>query len=235
MHLVIGCKIPSYLSFALNEFTIWISVVNSIDRYVSIKYPDRFNFRKSYTFQTIILSIVFVLSLILYFPYYYFYDTVLTSNSTDTFTFTCMVTDPVASFYLDMFNLSFCALIPFLVMILSSAYIGYHLRFRRTDLKKDLKLFKILISMDIFFFICYTPFCIIVLIGDTVTVNNMDTSIVLYVIFMISYFLLYFYGSCSFIVHYISNLKFRNEFKLMIGIKTKERHIEQTFEVDDDL
>ncbi len=202
---------------------------------MSIKYPHRFSFRKSYKFQATILSILFLVSLTLYFPYYHFYDIIFLSyNDNSTNTATCMVVDPIASFWLDMLNLVFCALIPFLVMIISSGLIGYHLRFYRNNLKKDTRLFKILISMDIFFFICYFPYCIIVLIGDTVTFDDVNTYFTVYIAFIVSYFLLYLYTSCSFIVHFISNIKFRNYFKEMIGIKTNDiKMFEQTHDDDD--
>ena len=233
----LNCKFLSYLTFAINEFTIWISVFNSIDRYVSIKYPNQFSFRKNFKFQIVILAVVFLLSLTLYSPYYYFYDVVFNSgndNSTDLFAF-CMVADPKASLWLDMLNLIFCALLPFLVMIISSSLIGYHLKFYRENLKKDIRLFKILISMDIFFLICYLPFCVTVLIGDLVTFDDLNSYLIVYIFFNISYFLIYFYGSFSFIVHFISNQQFRKIFKSMIGIKSKDQQYEKTHQADDDL
>jgi hypothetical protein len=52
------CKISYYLLYFTYSTYPWISVVNSIDRYLSIKYLSKFQFRKETKYQILILLIV---------------------------------------------------------------------------------------------------------------------------------------------------------------------------------
>ena len=54
------CKIYLYFTYAgFNSFP-WIYTVSSIDRFFAVKYPRKFEFRKSFKFQILSLGIIYV-------------------------------------------------------------------------------------------------------------------------------------------------------------------------------
>jgi hypothetical protein len=59
------CKIFMYLSTIGHDLFPWVIAINSIDRLLSFKYPQKFLFRKKFQYQALIISsIILILMLV---------------------------------------------------------------------------------------------------------------------------------------------------------------------------
>jgi ABC-type transport system involved in cytochrome c biogenesis permease subunit len=115
---------------------------------------------------------------------------------------------------MDIADFLISALIPFIIMITFSCITGYYLINNKTKLnlkkfKKEKRLYKILISMNIFFFLCYFPWSAYVITNDVYILNNISADY-MSIVYNITNFIIFLYCSCSFFVHLICNRKFRS-------------------------
>ena len=76
-----SCKLIEYLTFLIAQCKSLISVIIAIDRYVSIKYTNKFQIRKKLSFQITVVLILFVVSSVLYTPWLIFSDIFTKSNN----------------------------------------------------------------------------------------------------------------------------------------------------------
>ena len=139
------CKLSQYLSYLVCLNISWIGVLVSIDRYLSIKYPYKFKFRSEFIYQ-----MIFIISILINIPIAHYYS---------SYNNTCDIKDEKFSLKINIIDLLVSTVIPFIIMILSSALIGSYLiknkmKFKYKTLDKEKQLIKILFSMDVFFFIC---------------------------------------------------------------------------------
>jgi hypothetical protein len=206
----VSCKTVQYFAYLFGEFISWIGVVISVDRFISIKYTHQFQIRKKLSFQIKVLSIMFLISSLIYSPYLIFND-ITTSESNETF---CAVEDTITSIWIDIADFFISSLIPFIIMIILSCITGYYLINNKRKLnvkkfKKEKRLFKILISMNIFFFLCYFPWSAYVITNDVYILNNISADY-MSIVSNITNFFIFLYCSCSFFVHLICNKKFRS-------------------------
>ena len=203
----ISCKTVQYLAYLFTQYVSWIAVVIAFDRLISIKYSNKYQIRKKFSFQITVLSIFFLLSSFIYSPYFIFNDIIKDSNTTF-----CGVEDTIISISMDVGDFLVSALIPFTIMMSLSCMTGYYLinnkrRLNVKKLRKEIRLFKILISMNIFFFLCYFPWSAYVITNDAFTLENISPDY-MSVVYNITNFIIFLYCSCSFIVHFICNTKF---------------------------
>ena len=206
----VSCKTVQYFAYLFGEFISWIGVVISVDRFISIKYTHQYQIRKKLSFQIKVLSIIFLISSLIYSPYLIFND-LTTSESNETF---CVVEDTITSIWIHVADFFISTLIPFIIMIILSCITGYYLINNKTKLnlkkfKKEKRLYKILISMNIFFFLCYFPWSAYVITNDVYILNNISADY-MSIVYNITNFIIFLYCSCSFFVHLICNRKFRS-------------------------
>jgi hypothetical protein len=70
---LIVCKLDDYSSFVVAGLALWLLTLISVDRYVTIAYPHRFEWLKKVSIQVVIVLGFFVANFILYLvmPLYY--------------------------------------------------------------------------------------------------------------------------------------------------------------------
>ena len=214
------CKLVQYLSYLCFVYVSWVNVIIAVDRYFSVKYPSRFLIRKKFSFQFGILTGLFITAALIYSPFFEF--DVIGSTVNETF---CGVGNPITGVILDISDFFISALIPFILMILSSTLTGLYIinnkkKFNKTKLKKELKLFKILISTDLFFLFCNLPFSAYVITNDVFTLQNVSYDSMT-IVYYVTDFFVFFYCSCGFFVHLICNSQFRKTLKSIFIKKAK--------------
>jgi hypothetical protein len=208
----ISCKTVLYSAYVFTQYVSWIGVVISVDRFISIKYTNEYQTRKKLSFQIIVLASVFLMSSLIYSPYFLFNE-IIKTESNETF---CGVEDTITSISMDIADFLISALIPFIIMIIFSCITGYYLiknkrRLNVKKLRKEKRLFKILISMNVFFFLCYFPWSAFVITNDFYTLQNiLPDEYYMSIAYDITNFIIFLYCSCSFVVHLICNKKFRS-------------------------
>jgi hypothetical protein len=55
----LSCKLTQYFGYLFYQFCPWIIVLNSFDRYLSVHFPTKFEFRTKLKYQVLALSIIF--------------------------------------------------------------------------------------------------------------------------------------------------------------------------------
>jgi len=207
------CKLSQYLSYLVSLNISWIGVLVSIDRYLSIKYPYKFKFRSEFIYQMIFIISILIISILINIPIAHYYS---------SYNNTCDIKDEEISLKINIIDLLVSTVIPFIIMILSSALIGSYLiknkmKFKDKTLDKEKQLIKILFSMDIFFFICYSPYSVYAILEAK---NNIDDSSKSYYekLYLFVNFVLLIYCSFGFFMHLICNIQFRKYFFTMVGV-----------------
>ena len=206
----ISCQTIQYIAYLFGEFVSWIAVVITIDRLMSVKSATKFKFRKKLSVQFFSLLTIFLISSFIYSPFFIFNDVITHSDNTSF----CGVEDAVTSLSMHISDFFISTLIPFLLMIIFSCITGYYLinnkrRLNVKKLKKEIRLFKILISMNFFFFFCYFPWSAYVITNDIYTIQNISPNY-MSIVYNVTNFIIFLYCSCSFVVHLICNKKFRS-------------------------
>ncbi|XP_068592642.1 chemerin-like receptor 1 [Cebidichthys violaceus] len=171
------CKLNSSLS-SLNIFaSVYILVVISVDRCVSVVWPVWAQNHRSVRKASCVSLGVWVLALILSTPYFVFRDTGPSYNNEDTincfnkFTFSDDYETPSViqlglfrhqAMTITRFLLGF--VVPFTVIVSCYAVIIHHIRRNRTLASHSSRPFKIIAAVITIFFLCWAPYHIMALI-----------------------------------------------------------------------
>ena len=222
---VINCKLFYYITNLPFTITPWIIVLSSIDRYISVKFPTRFQFRNQLKYQAIAILATFSAILLLNLPIL-FSMTLLDGNQT-----ICGFVDSYASFEIDILNAVFQTFIPFLIMILTTFLIACELYNKKKilkgkKLKNEIQFVKVLFSMNLFFLITYLPYSILLITDDLLGVVYFGT--ISYDTVMIVNNMFF---SLDFFVFFISNKRFRKHFLSMINFKKKYNKAGKTLSI----
>ena len=209
-----SCKIVQYFAYFFGVYVSWVGVAIAIDRLVNVKYPKKFLYRKKWSFQLTIFSIMMLLLMLIYLPFTFYNK--IESQSNSSF---CGVDDASTGFGLHISDFFVSTLIPFLIMLFSNCFIGYNLirrkiKLNKKKLKRELKFFRVIISMDIYFLVCYFPWSAYVITNDVLTLYGSVPDF-FNIVFEATNFLIFLYCSCSFFVHFSCNRQFR---KCLIGL-----------------
>ena len=207
------CKLIQFFSNLLSVFITWMLPFISIDRFVDCKYPNKFCFRNNFNFQLTIIICLLIGSSIASIPIYY-YDHVLSTDDLIQCTYN---DNPLVGLTINSLFIVTSLLIPFIISFTFSCLTADQLinKRKRLNIKnfnKEKRLFKVLISMDVFFFICNLPWGVFIILS---TIFSMDgyypSSMVIF--YDISNFMFYVYQSFSFFVYFLSNKQFRKFFQ----------------------
>ncbi len=212
---LIYCQIYNLLTFALFQLYPWISVLNSIDRLLSLKYPTKLKFMKELKFQILAITCLFCSFLLLSVPRF-LYNT--KSNLT-----ICAISNPQAGFYMSLENLIVSNLTPFFIMILSTCLVVHYfitqkrrLEQNRINYKREKGFMKSVLTMDVWFILCYTPSCVTQFLQFTLDFTNIDENI-WKLIYDVSGILIFLETSCNIFVYLCCNKLFRNYFYSMFS------------------
>ena len=188
------CKLYQYLSYIAYQLSVWIIVLSSIDRYLAVKYSNRFNFRNEFKYQAGAILTILIVLMVVDIPFLLFYD--IYEDGNQSF---CGYNPAYISlgFYMDLLNSFISTVVPFFVMISTIILIGRHLikhklklQKNRNNLKKEKQLVKKLCGISLFDLAC--TFCILTVTYDALGINYFGT-----LEFSIVNFLTYVYLSCN--------------------------------------
>ena len=115
------CKIRAFFGFFNFAIIAWFLVVISIDRFLSISYPNRFAFRKKRLFQIFISVFIIFLHVLFYIPFCFFYLKQIQANETNSSglkNYEC-VSPGLYAILMDLFQ---STVIPFLLMIIFTIF-----------------------------------------------------------------------------------------------------------------
>ncbi|XP_074510148.1 formyl peptide receptor 2-like [Sebastes fasciatus] len=168
------CKLHITLTF-LNMFaSVYILMVISVDRCVSVVWPVWAQNHRSVRKASCVSLGVWVLALILSTPYFIFSDTEPSSNNDDIVS--CFINFALSdnetmsviqlrdeAMTITRFLLGF--VVPFTVIVSCYAVIIHCIRRNRTLASKSSRPFKIIAAVITTFFLCWAPFHIMALIG----------------------------------------------------------------------
>ena len=210
----IFCKIFLFFMYILYDFYPWVSVMNSIDRFLNLKYTTNFKLFKKFKIQALIAISIFFMLMIFNIPRIVY--------GTKSNVSLCAINNNLAGFYMNLFNLIISDIIPFFIMICSTFLIFHYLITQKKKLQENVANFRrekqfiqSVLAMDLWFLICYSPFCFLQLyrfsvqFDDSASLNQLlnDITIVLATIEV----------SCNFFVYFLCNKLFRSYFLSMIG------------------
>ncbi|XP_062421507.1 chemerin-like receptor 1 [Pungitius pungitius] len=171
------CKLNTTISFLNLYASVYILVVISVDRCVSVVWPVWAQNHRSIRKASFVSLGVWVLALILSTPYFIFRDTGPSYNDADVIlcfnNFTLSDDNKNESVYqlglfgekamgITRFLLGF--VVPFTVIVSCYAVIIHHIRRNRTLASHSSRSFKIIAAVITAFFLCWAPFHIVALI-----------------------------------------------------------------------
>ncbi len=222
----LSCKLTQYFGYLFYQFCPWIIVLNSFDRYLSVHFPTKFEFRTKLKYQVLALSIIFSLLSLIDLVFFFYYDLQISSN--DITLRTCSTSGVFIAFCIDLANLLISTIIPFILMLFFSISTGFYLMDRKSrlhqnkTLKKEKQFLKIMCAMDVFFLLCNLPFCIQMLVFDSLAINDIKYSYSTF-IFDVTNLLIYIQCSCTFFIYLTCNVVFREYFISMFSFHSTIR------------
>jgi len=225
------CKIFRYFRYSLGPISAWLLVYISIDKFISIQFPN-FKLIKLVKFQNTVIFLIVVFNLMYYIPFFiysklfmvYLNETNILNNSNNTNNeLNCYFTKLHHKKVLYMMDLINSTLIPFLLMFIFSIlliYIIFKSRLRilrlnsssdRRRLRKDIKFAFTSILLNVAFVSLNLPVCIANLLID---ISEFYYKLLLYLFFIsfcINFYLLFAFNSV-----------FRKELLILFKIKNPE-------------
>ena len=219
----IFCKPLTWLLYSFYHFYPWVNVLNSVDRFLTLKYSTKFKITQKLKYQVLALFTIFLIILLLNIPIY------LNVNKTNNDTI-CDFFDKQTGFYFYLFNLIISCIIPFTLMIFSTCLVlNYFIR-QKVKLKQNIKNYKrekdfikSVLTLDLWFLICYSPFCIMSFLNYSLDFNYIDADIWNFV-FDLSVILAMAEISCNFFIYLLSNKLFRSYFISMIICRERRQN-----------
>ncbi|XP_019220776.1 chemokine-like receptor 1 [Oreochromis niloticus] len=166
------CKLNSTISF-LNMFaSVYILVVISVDRCVSVVWPIWAQNHRNVRRASYVSLCVWVVALILSAPYFIFRDTAKRSENqilcfnnyalSDNYTAPSVIQlNKFRHLAMTITRLFLGFAVPFTVIVSCYAVIIHHLRRNRTMASQSTRTFKIVTAVIVTFFLCWAPFYII--------------------------------------------------------------------------
>ena len=215
---VIFCKVMNFTFFITYDFYPWISVLNSIDRLLCVKYPNKFKFRLKLKYQLLALSCIIVTLFFVNIPYFYYANYFLQANQT-----VCGIESNYIAFYASISSVSISNIIPFILMTISTLVISHHLIAHKKRLlqnkanfKKELAFVKSIVIMDIWLFLCFLPLNVV---NFTKLVYSLNGTVDEFwqLLHDLTIFLIVLQTCCNFFVYILCNKLFRNYFISMFS------------------
>ena len=206
-----SCKITNYVLFSNISVSAWIMVYIIFDRFISIKYFQKFNFRNDLKIKRFILFSIFLISFIFYVPfgiYFKFKEENNAKNQTGIEAYCSNFKNYNIFYILDLF---YSSVIPFLLMICFSIVLSIFIfksrnRFNNPISKKDKKTLK----KDVQFSVTTIVLCVIFLATNFPSAMIDFFEFYPFIYYMIDY-LLFVNCSWQFVIHLITNKIFRKE------------------------
>jgi len=209
------CQIYTTAVYLVYDYYPWVSVLNSVDRLINLKYPTSFKCLKKFKYQVLMLTIIFIIMILIETPRF-----ILVRYSFDD-AFPCQINNTEIGFYMNLNHFFISNFIPFCIMLVSSSSIIHYFRTKRSRLmqnlqnyKKEKDFIKNIIFMDVWIIMLYTPLSIMRFIIYLFGVNSIDPNI-WRLIFDVAVLLTIMETSCNFFIYYFCNKRFKKYFLSM--------------------
>ena len=221
--LTFFCKLNAGFMVMFFQYCSILIMISSIDRFISVVYAKKFQFKNSIKFQLILLFTAFLTTL----PTSAVFSLFYTSKNIHDKKIFCDFEDSHTAASITIVNLVLSTLIPFFVMIASTLVLFKKVKllrnklnvrsvWRQKEVKKEFQILKTMIGIDTFFFICNTPICVYVIaVGFSQKLNN-------HFIFSILNLVSTFHNAFPFLVYLICNNVFRQQ---LLSILFKSRNL----------
>jgi hypothetical protein len=207
------CKIDVFFMLVFFQFCSNISVVVSIDRLLSVKFIRRCKIKDSLKFKIALLFFALSITMPIGITNFVFIDAVAIANGTGY----CSFVDLTVSSTVSTLNLFISTIIPFFTMVTCTlimwrtlSKLKKKLLRPKTDTKREFQMFKTMIGIDCFFFICNSPICLYLIITSF---RPQLFNLLAYNVFNL---ISIFHNTFSILVHIICNKVFREEFFIVI-------------------
>ena len=204
------CKIISPLIYTIHEIYPWISVLNSIDRFLCIKYKSRFKFIKKFKNQALAVVLIFIFFILINIPRSIFSES--TNNEIK-----CAMNDRKIGLFMNISHLIISNLIPFFIMLCCTFLLLHFMVSHKKRLQQNIEInfnrekdfVKGVLTMDLWFLVLYTPLCLMKLSIYSLDFNSVnleiwklcyDTALLLTII----------EASCNIFLYYFCNILFRD-------------------------
>ena len=218
------CKFRYFYIYSVYPVSGWTLAIVSIDRFLSISYPNRFVIRKKVSFQIVACISIMSFNFIYYSPNLFFkfieieeFDN--ETNQTDVY-YRCR--NP--GIPLDLMDLIGSTLIPFLIMILFTSFTLVSLfKMRKNSLQmnktrsKDKRFAIVTITVNFVFLAFNIPYGIYQNFKEHFEPSDLKSLFA-----SICSLMLYFNSSSQFILNILVNSIFRNEFMNIVCIKRQK-------------
>jgi hypothetical protein len=214
------CKLFVYFNYCICPISSWLIVFVSVERMASITSPRLAKIFNKHKFQFRLCLFIIIFNLIYYAPFVLFNDLItVEDNSNNTNNVVCTYVNDIYSEALPLMDLFNSALIPFIILTLTSINTIYNIlkprgKFsnnqsdnqnnsnntnRNEKFKKDIKFAITLIILNIIYLFFNLPICI---------TNYIDTTDFIYILTL---YIFYAHFATNFWIFFIFNSLFRNE------------------------
>jgi hypothetical protein len=208
--LLFSCKFFSFITFFLSDLGPWVIALGSLDRLLSVKYSRRFQFRNKFKYQLFIVLIITTFITIVNLPLLIYLEIQIQNSTT-------LICNYKSNFeylvnYMGIKTNIVSLLLPFLLMLISTILIAHHLiknkkklDSSRTKFKKEIRYVRVVVSVDLFYFVTNAPALVkaIIFRALNITYSNIWMTLTLNL-------LLAFYLSADFFVYFWCNKLFRD-------------------------
>jgi hypothetical protein len=191
----IACKLFNYIGLLPHEASTWIELWTGIDRYISVKYPQKFLLRNSLKNQ--VITVLLIISINLFLNIAYLFQTDLVSGVCRTINFTIAFYNSIALTFIT-------SLVPGLLMILFTVLIYKELRKQRTkfnqNTKKEISFLKTLVAVYILYLVCFIPYAICAIVLPLFNIPFISTFY-----YQVANYVCSFYSAFYFFIVFFSN------------------------------
>ena len=132
----------------------------------------------------------------------------------------CNIIDFVTGIWVPFYGLIISTGLPFIIMLFTTCRVRIYLVKNKKNIKseKEMKLFKILLGMNMFFFFFYLQLLIFQLVYLLTPPAPLHIQQIFQIWYIFTQFMNSTYCSVTFFVHFFCNSQFRKYFKSMFGL-----------------
>jgi hypothetical protein len=218
------CRLSLQLAYSVPPISAYILVAISIDRWLTITKPTFLIIRKKFSFQILVCIGIVIANFIYNGQLFFSYIGTREKNPNST-RLRCLIPYPDTLSMMDLIN---STIIPFLLMIVSTALTiksvfdssrknqsTNQVQTERQTRRRDIKFAITSIAFNIIFLILNLPFALSAVIPNT-TMSDIES----YFLVILLLFLTYLNHATDFFINISVNKIFREELKILFCIKT---------------
>ena len=226
-HSDIVCKIYFYISSSFSNIPAWILVAFSVDKMLSMRKSQRFDFVRTRSFQLGLIAVIAIANILIFSEILVLLERSLVPESGDISSNLTLACESTAMPYIKIVGALYLligSILPFAIMMYSSVSIvklisrsrrksigdGMKAAVRRRK-SRDFKFAVTSLTFNFLFIALKLPLCLHYVLSSL----GVDVP---YDFFLIASLLFFINSSISFLVHFVSNSIFRKELCLLLGI-----------------